>query len=1002
MVGQENKISGVVTSKSDGMPLPGVGVIIKGTSKGVETDFDGEYQIKASKGDIISFTYIGMKTQSVSVSDQTTLNITLEDANLLDEVVVTALGIKKEKKALGYAVTNVKSEDLQMGKDPNVVNSLQGKVAGIDINQASAGVGSANRVVIRGNNSITGNNQALYVVDGVPIDNSENEGGVNEWGDGVSIGNGVADINPDDIESVSVLKGANAAALYGARASNGVIMITTKKGKEGKMSVGFNSSVTVEEVAFTPDFQNVYGQGNDGVIPNKLSDLVNNGSWGPKMDGSTQLLWTGNRGVYESNPNNVRNFFSTGTTINNSIYVEGGTEKITSRVSYTRNDVQGIVPNNELRKNVFSVYTKLNLGKLQVDLKGNYINQQVKNRPYLSVWPDNVVYSLYTLPRNVKLSDLEQNQSLRPLHNGSINNPYHSVNKVGTEDSRNRVFGFAKANYQFTDNFSAMLRAGTDYATQEFLAFYPKGHVSKGNGELSDLVYTNQETNLDFLLTYQKELSEDFAFTITGGGNSLEQKRTVRGGKTTSIIADGIHNILNSDNYVRDSRTGLYRKRVNSLYSTLDLDYKGYLFAQITARNDWSSVLPLHNNSFFYPSVSLSGILSDMFDFSSEMINYLKVRGSWAQVGSDGQIDPYTIHYRYLTETPYLGNSVLNSPNVKPNPDLVPQTTTSLEFGLEAKMFKNRFGIDLSLYNTSTKDQVIQLPAPSESGFDYFLLNQGTLTNRGVELGLDFGVIKKENLKWNVGVNFARNITEVSDLSSDNIPLADIKGGTAFRILAQNNGNYGDIVGYGYKRNEKGQIMVNNEGIPLRSDEQQVFGNFNPDWTGGITSNLSYKNISFSFLISSKVGGQILSRTDMILDVNGNSKRTLAGREGGILVPNSVVSSTGASNQVPANAQAYYRSIGANSIIEDYVFDADYVKLKEVSIGYSLPKKLLSGTNISDASIRLIGRNLFFFHRETDSFDPEISGFNTRNAQGVELLSLPGTRSYGVNLSVKF
>ncbi|CAM1373885.1 SusC/RagA family TonB-linked outer membrane protein [Tenacibaculum xiamenense] len=997
---QEKTLSGVVTSKSDGMPLPGVGVLIKGTLKGVETDFDGKYQIKASVGDVLVFSYVGMQSQSITVANQQTINVALDDANILDEVVVTALGIKKEKKALGYAVSNVKAEDLQMAKDPNVVNSLQGRVAGLEINQASGGVGSANRMVIRGNNSITGNNQALYVVDGVPINNTENEGDVDEWGNGVSIGNGIADINPDDIESVSVLKGANAAALYGARASNGVIMITTKKGKKGKMSIGFNSSVTFEEVAFLPEFQNTYGQGSFGAIPTD-GTLISFGSWGPRLDGSNQLLWTGQTGRYEANPNNVKDFFSGGSTLINSFYVDGGSEKMTSRISYTRSDIQGIVPNNELEKNAFAAYTKLDINKLTVDLKANYINQKVNNRPYLSVWPDNVVNSLYSMPRNVNLAELEANSSLVP-RGGSLNNPFSSVNTVGTVDRRNRVFGYVRANYQFNDNLSAMVRAGSDYSTQTFLGWAPTDHPTIDGGQVSDNVYTNQETNIDFLVTYNKEVTEDLTATLTGGGNRLDFRRSVRGGVGNGLRVPGIYNILNTQSYVPNLGTGVYTRRVNSLYSTLDLDFRGYLFAQITARNDWSSVLPSNNNSFFYPSVSLSAIVTDMFDIGSENLNYLKLRGSWAQVGSDGEVGPYSIHARYLTQAPYLGNGVLTTPSVKPNPDLVPQTTNSIEFGLEGKFFQNRLGLDFSYYDTRTEDQVISLPAPVESGYNTFLLNEGTLINKGIEVGVNYDIIKNENVSWNVGVNYSHNRTTVQDLSTDDIPLAPIEGGTPFRILATNNGRYGDIVGFGYKRNDQGQILVGDDGTPLASDEQKVLGNFNPDWLGGFTSNFRYKDFSFRFLISSKIGGQILSRTDMILDVNGNSTRTLEGRETGIVVPNSIVESTGAVNTTAVPAQEYYQAVAGERIIEDYVFDADYIKLKELAIGYNLPQSLTSKLNISSASIQLIGRNLFFFHRETESFDPEVSGFNTRNAQGVELLSLPGTRSYGLNLSVKF
>ncbi|WBX70507.1 SusC/RagA family TonB-linked outer membrane protein [Tenacibaculum retecalamus] len=998
---QEKTITGTVMSASDKGPLPGVSVIISNTAIGAETNFDGKYSIKATKGDVLVFSFVGMKTKSVTVNDVNVIDVSLENGNVLDEVVVTALGVKKEKKALGYAVTNVKNDELERGKDPNVVNSLQGKVAGIDINQASAGVGAANRVVIRGNSSITGSNQALYVVDGVPISNNESEGEVDEWGNGVSLGNGIADINPDDIESISVLKGANAAALYGSRAANGVIMITTKKGKAGKVSFGFNSSVTFDEIAYYAELQNTYGQGSFGAIPSDIAGLRSSSSCVPKMDGSNQLLWTGETGAYSAQPDNIKNFYKGGSTITNSFYVEGGSEKLTARVSYTRSDISGIVPNNELQRNSFSVYTKLNMGKLDVDLKGNYINQNVNNRPALSYWTDNTVFSLYSMPRNVSLSALKANIDNDYL-SSVYNNPYHATERVGTNDKKNRVFGFVSAKYNFTDNFKAMFRAGTDYSSQNFLSYIPIGHISIGNGQVTQNTYTNQETNIDFLLTYNRKLNEDIGMSVSAGGNRLEKRNTIEGTIGSGIIFPGIYNVRNTDSRQPHAGTGEYTSKVNSVYGTLDFDYKNFLFAQFTARNDWSSVLPLSNNSFFYPSVSVSGILSDMFDIKNDSFNYWKVRASWAQVGSDGDISPYDVHPRYVSGNPYLGNGTATTTTLKPNLNLKPQITTSLEFGTDLRLFKNKLDIELSVYNTKTVDQVLELTAPVDSGYERFLVNEGAITNKGIEVDVNYKVINNENFTWKVGANFAKNDTEVSGLSTNQLPLAIITGNTSFNISAINNGGYGEIVGNGYRRNDQGQILVGSSGLPLQSLEQKSFGNFNPDWTGGLTNTFTYKDFSLSFLISSKMGGKILSRTDMILDLNGNSKRTLKGRETGIIVPNSVDEVTGVANIIAVPAQTYYNTVAGSNIIEDYVYDADYIKLKELSIGYKFPEELTSKIKVSSASIRFIARNLFFFDRSTDSFDPEVSGFNTRNAQGIELLSLPGTRSYGVNLSVKF
>lgn len=1000
---QEKQINGTVKD-DEGNLLPGVSVIILGTTVGAQTNFDGKYSIKTSVGEVLQFSFLGLKTKLVTVGESNTIDVTLEtDADALDEIVVTALGIQRDKKELGYSIETISGDELQLARDPNAVNSLQGKVSGVLVQQTAGGVGSANRVVIRGNNSLLGQNQPLYVVDGLPIDNTESSGGVDEWGNGFSIGNGIGDINPDDIQDITVLKGANAAALYGSRASNGVILITTKKGKSGQLSVSLNSSVTFDNAAYLPNFQNEYGQGSNGQISTTdPAVLRTSNSWGPRLDGSNQLLWTGETGPYNANPDNVKDFFNVGTTLVNSIAIDGGSENFSSRVGYTRADISGIVPNNDLTRNTFSVYSKLKYNsKLSIEGKINYVDQKVSNRPYLSFWPDNVVNSLYSMPRNVSLVDLEANQSIAPSGGGTLNNSFNSINTVGTTDKRSRVFGYTKLDYRFTNNLRAFFRAGTDYTTQKFLAWNPIDHPTVNGGRVTDNTYTNQQTNIDFLLTYSKDITDDMGFVLSGGGNALVVNSTISGGVGNGLINPGIYNVTNTSSYVVNPSTGLYRRKVNSLYGTADFSYKNYLFLQFTARNDWSSVLPEQSNSFFYPSVSLSTILTDMFNIESDVLKYWKFRASWAKVGSDGDVPIFSIHNRYLSSAQYLGNGTLTTPAVKPNANIVPQTTFSTEIGSDIRLFNDKLSIDFSYYNTKTENQIIQLPAPVEAGYTAFLLNEGTLTNKGVELGIDYKILDNEDFKWELGINYASNRARVSDLSTDLIPLAPISGSTPFRIVAYNNGEYGAIEGLGYRRNEAGQILVGDNGVPLTSTEQKNFGNFNPDWMGGITSTFSYKNVSLGFLISGRFGGQILSRTDMILANSGNSVSTLEHRSD-FVVPNSITESTGSANTVEITPQQFYGATAGGSNIEDYVFDADYIKLKELSISYSLSESITDKLNISGASISFIARNLFFISREVDSFDPEVSGFNSRNAQGVELLSLPGTRSYGINLAVKF
>lgn len=1027
-------VSGKVTDANDGTAIPGVSVLLKGSSKGTTTDFDGNYSIDVSgENSVLQFSYLGYKTVEITVNGQSTINVKLEeDTEALDEVVVTSLGLTREKKSLGYSVAKVDGSSLSLAKEANVVSSLAGKVSGVVVSKSTSGPGGGTRVVIRGNNSLNGNNQPLYVVDGVPVDNS----GVGQPGTGeysiTDLGTGISDINSDDIESMTILKGPNAAALYGSRAANGVVIITTKKGKLGQgLGINYTTSITFDNPLVLPKYQNQYGRGTRGDFPSyqpsddlgtQITAVRSSSSWGPRFDGSSQLAFNGQQRPYNAQPDNVKDFFETGVSFINTIALSNSNENSSVRFSYTNSDISSILPNSTVDRNNFNLrgFTKLS-DKLSVDAKVTYFLQKAKNRPEQGT--QGLAAYLWGMPRNVSLSDLRVYQDLNNPFNALLDsdfefnsynvissgngtgNPYWILYNDSNQDRRSRVSGFVKLDYQFNDWLSAFVRAGTDVLALKTESVTSVGHHFFKEGRLSYGQNDNSETNYDFLLMANKDLSDNFNLSANFGGNmrrSTVERSSIRG---EAFKIPGKPFIANTDqDRLTASQSNLIEKRVNSLYGSASLSYQNKIFLDITGRNDWSSALAADNRSYFYSSASLSVLLDKMFDLGED-INFLKLKASTANVGND--TDAYQIVNLFrIAGDGYLGNVQVSRPSIKFSESLKPEDIRTTEFGLEFKAFNNRIFADFSMYNITTKDLIFDVPVDPGTGYSYFRENIGEITNKGFEVLVGGSPVKTENFTWNTSLNLAKNKNELVSLidGQDKFIFSSSNGGIV-DVRAQVGDGYGDIYTTTWLRNDAGQLVLTAEGRPQATSEREKFGNYQPDLTGGFTNTFSYKNLTLNALIDFRFGGEVFSFTDAALDASGVSERSLQYRDGGVLVEGVVNTGTEDApvyepNTKTITAQEYWGSV--SGIGSEYVYDQTNIRLRELSLTYRLPSKVLENTFIQNLSLSLVGRNLMFLHKKVDNFDPESSYSTSNFSQGVLFYALPTTKSFGFSLNVNF
>lgn len=997
VMAQTKTVSGTVSSAGDNAPLPGVNVVVDGTSNGTQTDFDGNYSINAAEGDVLVFSYLGMKSQMVTVGASNNMNVFMEeDASQLDEVVVTALGVKRQKKSLTYATQQVETEGIDEARaQQNLVNSLQGRVAGLSIQTSGNGVSGASKVVLRGNRSIAGSSQPLYVVDGVPL------------------GGDISDLSPDDIASINVLKGANAAALYGARANNGAIIITTKSGAEGAMAIDFNTSLTAQTGNILFDYQNEYGQGSGGVYnPASL------GSWGPKMTGNSVENWSPNPEFsgslpYAAQPNNVSDFMQTGFNQAYNVSVRSGTEKNKTFFGYTHEDRKGIVPGNELtRHNVnLKIDNSLIENKLDLSARVNYIYTAIDNQLDTGEAFSNPWRHAYRLPRNIRTQDVSVFEYLDaagnvrqnywdPGNNGGAN-PYWTINKNLKDIQNNRVIGYMSLTYHLTDDLSLMVRTAADQQSsfrEDFL--HNDSYIIADNGNYSTNNSTALEWNSDFLLNYNKQITDNFSISANLGGNSRLARNKFVSTSNNGLNAANIFAISNAQNLTASQ--DISRKKVNSLYGSALASLNDNLFLDASYRSDWSSTLPVDNNRFDYYSAGLSAVVSDMVALP-ESISYLKLRTSYAEVGND--TDPFN-----LTQVANLvAGGFIQLGTVLPNANLRPERTKSLEFGVDARFFNSRLGVDFTYYKSNSIDQLFGQQVPQGSGVSTRFINGADIQNKGVDLILTGTPISTADFSWNVTFNFNKNVSEVLELAEGLETLSF--GGDFFRRFELNVGEpWGNVYSRGFVRNDSGQVVAAADGTPeVTSGQSVLIGNFNPDWLGGILNDFQYKNWNLSFLIDIRQGGTVGSFTNAILASDGALTKTLDGRDGSLVFGTNVfpeltvVKADGSPNTTQVGAEQFWAKIGGRNspVGEAFVEDASNIRMREIALGYSLPQSMLAKTPFRRAKFSLVGRNLFFISNNA-SVDPEVVTNTSTAADGFESFAPPSTRSIGLNVKLGF
>lgn len=1022
---QQHKVDGTVTSAADGQPLPGVNVVVKGTTNGTSTDAKGHYTLQVGSANAtLVFSYIGFANREVPVNGRSTIDVALKtDTQMLDEMVVTSFGIEREKKALGYTIQDVKGEEIADTPESDVVDALAGKVAGVSITGGSTGVTSSPRIVIRGESSLSGNNKPLFVVDGIPIDNSVNTQSANSQSAQIDFGSATAQINPDDIKEISVLKGPNAAALYGSRASNGVILITTKSGSSKKgIGVSFSSNVTFSSILKLPDYQNEYGAGSGGQYKFVNGDGTGGGidgqgyNWGPPLDEGLMITQFGSPRdengnlvpiPFASHPDNVRNFFETGSNVTNNIAVYGGSDKGNFRLSMTRLDKTGIVPNTDLTRNNISLSSGYKVtDRFKVDANVNYAKTSSDNVPTSGYGSESIMYSFIWWGRHLKtdwlkdywkpgMEGIEQNN----FDNNWTNNIYFQVYENTNSMDKNRLFGNLKASYDFNDQWNLTARTGLDYNDQTTEMRKAFSTRTAKHGRYRQDQNRFQEWNSDFLLTYNKQLNRDFEVKASAGGNHMRQERNLLSVEAPELSVPGIYNIGNSRVNVN---TNQYQqeKEINSLYGMAQFVYQDMIFLDVTGRNDWSSTLPAGNNSYFYPSVALSAVVSDILHIPVDSpLSLFKMRLSWAQVGSD--TDPYRLRNTYNYNTAWGNIQAVSEAAQIANSQLKPEITTSYEVGSDIRFFRGRLGFDFTYYYNSTRDQILSVPLPESSGYTGRYLNAGEITNQGVELMVNATPIENlHGFTWNVNLNWSRNRSKVVKLAEgiDTYQIANPYGGS---VEARVGDRMGDMYGYVFQRDPQGNIIYAN-GLPLLSESVQKIGNYNPDWMAGIGSSLSWKNITLSVLFDIRHGGRIYSYTHATGIEGGTLTGTTAHRGENIVGDGVVANGDGTytKNTEPVAYVSWLRRYYSRSNIESNSFDASYVKLRELKIGYTLPRSVIGSLPIQSATVSLIGHNLFLW-TDVPHIDPEtVSMFGSQQVPGFETEQLPSTRSYGFSIKL--
>lgn len=1043
--GQARTVTGVVRD-AQGNPVPYATVAEAGTGNTVRADDKGAFIISVSNNSRLTFTAVGFQTQTVGADAADSVVLTAAEAQMAEVVVTTAQGIRREKRGLGYSAPVVRNEELTRGQSTSALNALQGKVSGVNITSTAGAPGSSSRVVIRGGSSITGSNQALIVVDGIPIDNSSILGGGSTLSS-VDFGNRGNDINPDDIESVTVLKGPGATALYGSRASNGALIITTKSGKGGanrKNSVTFSSGVTMSNILKLPDFQNQYGQGYD----NSVIDPKENWSWGPRFDGVVRPWGQSINGVrlerpYSAVENNVRDFFETGVAFNNNLSFSGGNEKSTYFLSLNSVNSDGIMPTGRDKYNRYSLRfngsTQL-ANKISSSFSLNY-SRVNSNLVGGGQGGGSVYNNVLQTPRNIPLTDMkdlnnpyysiggvfdaEGNEAFGYYGAYTIN-PYYVLKSYNNRNNVDRVLGNFSITYKPTEWLSVTNRLGGDIYADRRVETDPKynlvpldatgeydGVVRTSPGRYYEANYNISDITNDLMVTATKKFGSDWNASLLLGHNvrlrtvnTLESATNAAGG----LVIPGFYNLANSNGPVV-TNNALSNRRLVGAYADFNLGYKNFLFLGATARNDWSSTLPQANNSFFYPSVSASFVFTELLRNSAsfDWLQYGKVRTSWAQVGNDA--DPYLLesYYGKTTVSGGFGSTVFPFNSVPGytlgnqigSASLKPEITTAYEVGLELGLLKNRLSLDASYYRNNSENQILAVPIAASSGFTSRVTNAGLVKNSGIEVALRGTPVKTTDLTWELYGTYTRNRNEVSGLDVDQIVLGGFSG---MSVVAANGKPYGNFFARDLLRDDQGRVVVNSTtGQPLLTPTAVYLGTYNPDFQASLGTNLNFKGFSLGLLFDTKQGGKFYSRTKDIMAFVGTSAETAEGDRAGYVFPNSVYMDASGkyvqNTSIKFNPQTYY----SNIVDGQNVLDASYIKLREANLTYALPKRLLERTPFGNASVSLFGNNLWIKTAKKNRYvDPEVNSAGAGNTQGFDFTAQPSVRNYGVSLKVTF
>ncbi len=1023
---QAQRISGTVADQG-GKALQGVSVTVKGASRGTTTNAEGRYRIDAAANATLVFSNVGYGNQEEPVNGRTEVNVTLaSSAETMGEVIVTALGVTKQSRGLGYSATNVKPEELTVNRTSNPINALEGKIAGVNITSLGTGPGGSSKIRIRGQSSINGGGSPLIVINGVPFDNSNFNGntvGVTGGGVFADGGDGLSSINPDDIESMTVLKGAPAAALYGYRAQNGVIMITTKTRSRAKgIGVTLNSNYTNETPLDFTNYQNQYGQGENGKRPTTPNPTSGQWSFGePFAPGMTQILYDNLEVPYQPQGSRIKEFYRNGQNFSNTVTLQTAGENGGLHFSMNNTDNAGIMPNNKLNRKVLNLGFNYNLSE-QFSFTGNinYSREVNKNPPNIANQDNSIPTTLMAMSTSMPLNVLEANkynaQGNEYVWSRFMNrtNPYWVLAEQFHNIKRDRMFGNVALKYNILPWWWIQGRAGQDYFSRdEDVNNFPTGHASRAPAQSGFFngIYTQEsrrlrETNFDFLTSATRSFG-DFEVTAAAGGNQMRRRVDTNTVQVTDFVVRGLYTVQNGR--AKNPTYGISEKGVNSIYGSADISWNRTLYLTGTIRKDWFSTLTKENNGVLYPSVSGSYVFSESFHDALPWLTLGKVRVGYAEVGSDADVMPYSDQLFYTVNANTINNplgsavTVGSSGAALPNKNLRPMRIKETEVGFELKMFNSSVNLDVAFYKKTTTDQIVPVQISDGSGFTSTLINSGESENKGLEVLLNLIPVENKNFRWEFTANTAYNITKVNRLSTDKIGERFTTGLHPFNgdIRLVVGEEMAQIAGFGYARSSKGEMIFQANGLPLRTTDFVLFGSGLPKWTGGFLNAFNYKGINLTVFIDYKLGNKMLSGTNFNAYRHGLHEATLEGRETGFVVGNGV-NEAGDQNTAQAPVQTYWEHLRSQQIVERVIYNGGFWKLRQLSLGYDLTRYIPGKWPLKGLKLDFVANNVFIIKKWADNIDPETAGYGTDGMVGLESPGLPSTRSLGVNLNIKF